>query len=54
MAILVVPGIAKAQFVGIIFTVVLALAGGFLAGKIISLTGSKEKMYEDCDEFLEV
>ena len=54
VAILVVPGIAKAQFVGIIFTVVLALAGGFLAGKIISLTGSKEKMYEDCDEFLEV
>lgn len=53
VAILVVPEMAKAQLTGIVFTVVLALAGGFVAGKIIGLTGSKEMMYEDCDEFTE-
>ena len=51
IAILVVPGIAKAQLVGIIFTIVLAFICGTLGGFIIRLTGSKEKVYEDEDEF---
>lgn len=54
IAIFVVPGAAKAQLVGIAFTVVLAFVGGIVAGKIINLTGSKVKIYEDSDEFLEV
>ncbi len=52
MAIFVVPGIAKAQLVGIVFTVVLALAGGLVAGYIIRATGSKQEAYEDNEEFI--
>lgn len=51
IAVLVVPGIAEAQFIGIAFTIVLAFAGGAIGGFLISLTGSKEKIYEDADEF---
>ena len=51
IAIAVVPGIAVAQLTGIVFTVALALAGGSLCGFLISLTGKKEKAYEDADEF---
>lgn len=51
IAIAVVPGVAKAQLAGIAFTVVLALAGGILGGYLIRLTGSKEKAYEDEEEF---
>ena len=51
IAIAVVPGIAVAQLTGIVFTVVLALAGGTLCGFLISLTGKKEQVYEDADEF---
>lgn len=53
IAILVVPGIAVAQIAGIIFTVVLALLCGTVGGFIIRITGSKEKVYEDEDEFSE-
>jgi ammonium transporter Rh len=48
----VVPGVAKAQIVGIAFTVVLAFLCGLAGGFIISLTGTKEKAYEDEDEFI--
>jgi ammonium transporter Rh len=54
IAIFVVPEAAQAQVIGILFTVCLALAGGFVTGMIVKLTGSKEKIYEDADEFSEV
>jgi ammonium transporter Rh len=52
VAMLVVPGIAKAQLIGIGFTVALALAAGTLSGYLIRLTGAKLRAYEDADEFL--
>lgn len=51
VAILVVPGIAKAQLAGIAFTVILAFGSGIAGGYIIWLTGSKVKVYEDEEEF---
>lgn len=51
IAILVVPGIAIAQLIGIAFTVVLAFMGGTIGGHLIKLTGSKEVIYEDEVEF---
>ncbi len=53
VAVLVVPGIAKAQLVGIAFTLVLALGGGLVAGFIIRATGSRRTIYEDKEEFIE-
>ncbi len=53
IAIIVVPGAAKAQVAGIVFTVILAFASGAIAGFIIKFTGSKKLAYEDKDEFLE-
>lgn len=53
VAIAVVPTAAKAQIIGILFTVVLALVAGVISGYIIRLSGSKELAYEDSDEFLE-
>jgi ammonium transporter Rh len=50
-AIAIIPGIAKAQLVGIIVTVVIALVGGIVSGYIIRAFGSKEVVYEDGDEF---
>ena len=50
-AIFVVPGIAKAQLVGIVVTVVLAIGGGLVGGFIIRATGAKAIAYEDADEF---
>lgn len=49
----VVADAAKAQIIGILFTIGLALLGGFVAGNIVKLTGMKEKIYEDSDEFNE-
>jgi len=51
IAIAVVPGIAVAQAIGIIFTVVLALSSGLCAGALIKATGMKRLAYEDSDEF---
>lgn len=51
IAIVVVPGVALAQAVGILFTVVLALACGLCAGALIKATGTKSLAYEDSDEF---
>jgi ammonium transporter Rh len=53
-AIFVVPGAAKAQIIGIIFTVVLAFVGGLISGSIIRLPGTKLKLYQDTEEFDEV
>jgi ammonium transporter Rh len=50
-AVLVVPGVAKAQLVGIAFTVVLAFATGSLSGYLVALTGKKVAAYQD-EEFL--
>jgi ammonium transporter Rh len=52
LAIFVVPGIAKAQLIGIGATVALALVAGTVAGFVIRVTGAKQKVYEDADEFL--
>ena len=52
-AVVVVPGIAKAQLIGIAFTVALALLGGWIAGYIIRATGTKENIYEDNEEFIQ-
>ena len=51
IAVFVVPSAAKPQIIGILFTIVLAFAGGLISGNIIKLTGSKEKVYQDSDEF---
>jgi ammonium transporter Rh len=50
-AIVVIPGIAKAQLAGIVFTVALALAGGLAAGFLLRFTGEKHEAYEDKEEF---
>ncbi len=54
VAIFVVPGIAAAQFIGIVFSVVLALITGTIAGKLIKATGTTSLAYEDSDEFTHV
>ncbi len=51
VAITLVPGIAAAQIVGIIFTVLIALTCGLCAGALIKATGMKSLAYEDSDEF---
>lgn len=50
-AFLVVPGVAIAQFNGIIITLVIAIVGGLLAGTIIRATGTTREPYEDSVEF---
>ena len=52
VAVLVVPGIAKAQLTGICFTVALALVSGLVSGYVIRVTGEKSLAYEDKDEFV--
>jgi ammonium transporter Rh len=47
IAILVVPGIARAQITGIVVTVVLALISGVVSGYLIRATGAKDFAYED-------
>src|SRR5688500_9820174 len=51
VAVLVVPGIAIAQFIGIAFSVVLALIAGLAAGALIRATGTTRLAYEDSEEF---
>jgi ammonium transporter Rh len=53
IAVFVVPGAASAQILGILVTVVLALAAGVISGYVIRLTGEKEAAYEDGLEFSE-
>ena len=54
VAIFVVPGIAGAQFIGIVFSVALALITGSLAGMLIKATGTTRLAYEDSEEFTHV
>ena len=51
VAVLVVPGIAVAQFIGIAFSVMLALITGLIAGALIRATGTTRLAYEDSEEF---
>jgi ammonium transporter Rh len=51
IAICVVPGIAKSQLAGIVFTVVFAIISGYIGGLIIRLAGSKRIAYQENDEF---
>ena len=51
IAILVVPGVASAQLIGIAVTVALALGCGLLAGTLIKLTGTTQMAYDDHEEF---
>jgi ammonium transporter Rh len=51
VAIMVVPGIAAVQFIGIIFSVALALVTGLIAGALIKATGTTHLAYEDSEEF---
>lgn len=51
VAVLVVPGIAKAQLTGIVVTVALSLVTGLVSGWVIRVTGEKKLAYEDRDEF---
>jgi ammonium transporter Rh len=50
-AIVVVPGIAAAQLIGIIFSVVFAFVTGLIAGAAIKATGTTRLAYEDSEEF---
>ena len=52
VAIFVIPGIAKAQLAGIVFTVILALCGGVAGGFILRALGNKQEAYEDDEEFV--
>ena len=54
VAMMVVPGIAAAQFIGIIFSVTLALLTGLAAGAVIKATGTTQLAYEDSEEFTHV
>ncbi len=49
-----IPGIALAQLIGIVATVVLALATGGVAGTLIRLTGRKAEAYQDRGDFVGV
>jgi ammonium transporter Rh len=52
IAMIVVPGICKAQLTGIVVTVLLAIVSGIIGGWIIKMTGAKMQVYEDRDEFV--
>jgi ammonium transporter Rh len=52
VAVVVTPELAKAQLIGIFFTVALAFISGSIGGTLIRLTGAKSEAYEDEDEFL--
>jgi ammonium transporter Rh len=54
LAVLVVPGIAAAQLIGIAVTVALALSCGLVAGLLIKATGANRVAYDDSEEFGDV
>lgn len=54
IAVAVTPEVAKAQLIGILFTVVLAFVSGSIGGLVIRFTGAKSDAYEDEGEFLAV
>jgi len=52
VALITVEGIdASAQLTGIAITVVIAIIGGFVTGKILSFTGRRNVPYTDSEEF---
>ncbi len=54
MAIFIIDGVSMgAQVMGIIITVIIALAAGYGTGKVLVGFGRREKPYEDAEEFLE-
>ena len=54
MAIFIIDGVSMgAQVMGIIITVIIALAAGYATGKVLVGFGRREKPYEDAEEFLE-
>jgi ammonium transporter Rh len=54
IAIVVVPGVAGVQLVGIAMTLATAIVGGVIAGMVIRATGTTAQAYEDCYEFSHV
>ena len=54
IAIMVVPGIAASQLIGITFSVVFAFVAGLIAGAAIKATGTTHLAYEDSEEFTHV
>ena len=54
VAVFIIDGVSmSAQVTGIIITVIIALAAGYVTGKVLVGFGRKEKPYEDAEEFLE-
>ncbi|MHC4197312.1 MAG: ammonium transporter [Planctomycetota bacterium] len=54
VAIFIIDGVSmSAQVMGIIITVIIALAAGYGTGKVLVGFGRREKPYEDAEEFLE-
>lgn len=54
VAILVVPGVATAQLVGIAVTLALAIVCGLVAGALIRATGTTARAYDDAEAFCDV
>jgi ammonium transporter Rh len=54
IAIMVVPGIAAVQLIGITFSIVFAFVAGLIAGAVIKATGTTRLAYEDSEEFTHV
>ena len=51
---LVVPGVATAQLVGIAVTLALAIGCGLVAGALIRATGTTALAYDDAESFCDV
>ena len=54
IAVLVIPGVATAQLVGIAVTLALAITCGLVAGTLIKLTGTTSSAYDDAEGFCDV
>lgn len=52
-AMVLIPGIAKAEAIGIVFTLAIALVGGLVAGFLIRAAGDKKNIYDDREEFIQ-
>jgi ammonium transporter Rh len=51
-AVVAIPAAAKAEFVGMVVTFVLAWLAGIVCGLVLKATGSKKQLYTDSEEFL--
>ena len=54
IAVLVVPGVATAQLIGIAVTLALAIVCGLVAGALIKVTGTTSLAYDDAESFCDV